>query len=141
MLRVGDVVKISKPYSAIGDDEKLRWFVFLGRLDFSQNPRNAYFCTTTTQIKKYKRIKASSCVEFKANPDSCFSEDCLLCLDEIESSFTEEDFVAKFNPEFKGRISDEKLKEIVQKVQEADLPKIVKDDILFSFRVDEIPTK
>ena len=78
-------------------------------------------------------------MEFKAET-SCFDKDCLLCLDEIESSFTEDDFVNKFKPEDKGRISEDKLREIAVKIKKADLaPKIIKD-ILSSFKLDEIPT-
>lgn len=96
-------------------------------------------CTSTTEIDKYKNNKNSTWVEFKAE-SSCFDEDCLLCLDEIESSFTEDDFVNKFRPKEKGRITDEKLKEIAKKIKNADLaPKIIKD-ILDSFKLDEIPT-
>ena len=63
-----------------------------------------------------------------------------MCLDEIESSFTEDDFVNKFRPKEKGRITDEKLKKIAKKIKNADLaPKIIKD-ILDSFKLDEIPT-
>ena len=78
-------------------------------------------------------------MEFKAET-SCFDKDCLLCLDEIESSFTEDDFINKFKPEDKGRISEDKLKEIAIKIKKADLaPKVIKD-ILASFKLDEVPT-
>lgn len=110
---------------------------FLGRLNFAENPRNAYLCTATTEIDKYKNNKNSTWVEFKAE-SSCFDKDCLLCLDEIESSFTEDDFVNKFKPEDKGRINEDKLREIAVKIKKADLaPKI---NILAAFKLDEIPT-
>ena len=139
MHKVGDVLKVTVPYTSTGKEPKCRWFVFLGRLNFTENPRNAYLCTSTTEIDKYKNNKNSTWGEFKAE-SSCFDEDCLLCLDEIESSFTEDDFVNKFRPKEKGRITDEKLKEIAKKIKNADLaPKIIKD-ILDSFKLDEIPT-
>lgn len=140
MHKVGDVIKVTIPYTSTGNEPKLRWFVFLGRLSFIENPRNAYLCTTTTEIEKYKQNKQSTWVEFKQGT-SCFEEDCLLCLDEIESNFTEEEFDNKFKPDFKGHLSEEQLKTIARKIIKADLaPKIIKD-ILESFRLEGIPTK
>lgn len=123
-----------------GNDEKYRWFVFIGRQNFVDNPRCIYLCTTTTQIHKYKQNKKSVCVEFKEK-DSCFISDCIVCLDEIETSFTEEEFNKKYKPEYKGMVSQEKLREIARKLKQADIsPKVIKD-ILDSFKKDEVPTK
>lgn len=140
MYKVGDVVKSTAKYSSIGTDEKCRWFVFLGQLNFTESPRNIYLCTTTTQIKKYEQNKNSTWVEFEASK-TCFDCDCILCLDELETAFTEQQFNDKFKPELKGRISDEKLKEIARKIRSADLSKKVIQDILDSFRKDEISTR
>ena len=140
MHKVGDVIRVTIPYTSTGNEPKCRWFVFLGRLNFTENPRNAYLCTTTTEIEKYKKKKSSAFIELKAE-FSCFDEDCLLCLDEIESSFTEEEFDAKFKPENKGRLSTEQLKDIAKKIVTADLARKVIQDILDSFRLEGIPTK
>lgn len=140
MLKVGDVVKSTVLYTSTGKEPKCRWFVFLGRMNFVESPRNIYLCTTTTEIDKYKAFKPSVCVEFKAQ-SSCFTDDCLLCLDEIESNFTEEEFNKKYKPDLKGQVSDDKLHEIVTKIKKADLaPKIIRD-ILEAFRLDGISTK
>ncbi len=140
MYKVGDVLKATKAYTSTGTDAKNRWFVCLGRVNFTRIPRNVFLCTTTTQIQRYEGTKKSSCVFFSSR-DTCFTDDCLLCLDEIEDAFTEEEFNEKYNPEFRGRLSDGKLKEIARKLAQADIPKAVMNDILDSFRKDGIATR
>lgn len=139
MYKVGDVLRVTQPYSFTGTDKKCRWFVFLGRCHFAENPRNIFLCTTTTQLEKYRINKASVCVEFKAD-NSCFDRDCLLCLDELEDSFTEDAFISRFQPETKGNVGLYKLQEILQKLRQADVSPRIVQDIIDSFRLDEIPT-
>ena len=139
MYKVGDVLRVSQPYSSTGTEAKCRWFVFLGRCHFAEIPRNIFLCTATTQLEKYKAHKYAVCVEFKA-ANSCFDRDCLLCLDELETSFTEDAFISKFQPEMKGSIGLDKLREILQKLKQADVSPRIVHDIAESFRLDGIPT-
>lgn len=140
MYKIGTVIRTTLPYKSFGVDEKERWFVFLGRVNFTRSPRNIYLCTTTTQIQKYKENPSSTYVFF-SEKNSCFDRDCILCLDEIEDSYTETEFNLKFKPEYKGEITKEKLREIAIKIKKADLPKIIIDDILESFKLEGISTK
>lgn len=140
MYKVGDVLKTTVPYTSTGKDAKNRWFVYLGKVNFAQNPRNIFLFTTTTQIQKYKDDPKCVYVEFKAK-DSVFEEDCLLCLDSIEDSFTEDVFNDKYMPEYKDRLSEGKLIEIAQKIKMADIAPIVIKDIISSFRADGIKTR
>lgn len=139
MYKVGDVLKTTVLYTTTGREPKCRWFVFLGRLNFTNNPRNIYLCTATTQIQRYK--ENNSVYVFFSEHSSCFEKDCIICLDEIEDSYTEKEFNDRYKPEIKGRISDDKLKEIATKIRRADLSPKVIGDIVDSFKRDGIPTK
>lgn len=140
MYKVGDVVKTTVLYTSTGKEAKKRWFVYLGKVDFTQNPRNIFLCTTTTEMEKYKENKDCVYVEFSPET-SIFEEECLLCLDYLETSYTEDKFNEIYKPELKGRLTEEKLKEIARKIDKADLPKKIKNDILQSFRVDSVSTR
>lgn len=116
-----------------GEDAKKRYFLYLGNTsEFLSNPITVYVATSTTQLKQFgpSGEKANTnFLRFSAGSYG-FTDDCVICFDEIKTYMTEPMFES-YEPEEKGRIND---KEVLSKIyglilQSKRISKIVKYDI------------
>lgn len=138
MHDVGDVFRTEEPFTSTGSDAKSRWFIYLGRVSCFEKPLNIFLCTTTTQLQNYIQ-RPNTCIVYFYAKDGIFTKDCLIDLESIQTNWTQEKFET-FRPVWKGRLSIEKLKEIVQKIKNVNISRKILKDILESFRLANIPT-
>ena len=139
-MQIGDRIKLSDiksgdvilwhgfPYQR--DEEiKDRWFVYIGRTGKFDIPFLYYLQTTTTQKdafttgnrKDHKTVKL-------AKGETPFAKDCLIDLTELPQKMTLEmdlKFCADF--EYKGRLPDNKIREILKVLKTTTAPIYYKD--------------
>lgn len=137
-LRCGDVfVWRDFPYQ---HDEKIkdRWFVFLGRMDITNNPVFYYMQTTTTNIDVFEKggpRQSHKTIKMTA-AETPFREDCVLDATIATVNLTEEQ-LDKFSPcfKYKGHLPENKKMEILKKI-DTTYSKIKCRDIRNSFHRD-----
>lgn len=134
-MKVGEVYRTSKPFTSTGFDAKERYFIYLGRTSILDSPIYLFSCTTTTRLENYKG-KENVCVYFDYSKE-LFTQSCLICLDNVFDNMTKTEFES-YEPKLVGTINLEKLREIKQKLENADIMPKVKKDIFNSFVLDNI---
>ena len=113
---------------------KDRWFVYLGTSSILSEPLNVFIFTTTSKTNLYepwdKRENKKNTINFKAG-EFGFDVDCILDVFYFQNNWTLGEFEKyKDNFDIKGKISDEKLKIIYEKIlKENSIQKIIKTDI------------
>jgi hypothetical protein len=113
---------------------KDRWFVYLGTSSILSKPLNVFIFTTTSKTNLYepwdKRENKKNTISFKAG-EFGFDVDCILDVFYFQNNWTLGEFEQyKDNFDIKGKISDEKLKIIYEKIlKENRIQKIIKTDI------------
>lgn len=113
---------------------KDRWFVYLGTSSILSEPLNVFIFTTTSKKNLYepwdKRENKKNTINFKAG-EFGFDVDCILDVFYFQNNWTLGEFEKyKDNFDIKGKISDEKLKIIYEKIlKENSIQKIIKTDI------------
>jgi hypothetical protein len=113
---------------------KDRWFVYLGTSSKFYEPLNVFIFTTTSQTNLYEpweeREKNKNTLKFKAG-EFGFDVDCILDVFYFKNNWTLEEFEKyKDNFDIKGKVSDDKLKIIYEKIlKETTIQKIIKTDI------------
>lgn len=113
---------------------KDRWFVYLGTSSILSKPLNVFIFTTTSKTNLYepwdKRENKKNTINFKAG-EFGFDVDCILDVFYFQNNWTLGEFEKyKDNFDIKGKISDEKLKIIYEKIlKENSIQKIIKTDI------------
>lgn len=113
---------------------KDRWFVYLGTSSILSKPLNVFIFTTTSKTNLYepwdKRENKKNTINFKAG-EFGFDVDCILDVFYFQNNWTLGEFEQyKDNFDIKGKISDEKLKIIYEKIlKENRIQKIIKTDI------------
>jgi len=114
--------------------KKDRWFVYLGTSSKFCEPLNVFIFTTTSQTNLYepweKRENNKNTLKFKAG-EFGFDVDCILDVFYFQNNWTLEEFEKyKDNFDIKGKVSDDKLKIIYEKIlKETTIQKIIKTDI------------
>ena len=113
---------------------KDRWFVYLGTSSILSKPLNVFIFTTTSKTNLYepwdKRENNKNTLKFKAG-EFGFDVDCILDVFYFQNNWTLEEFEKyKDNFDIKGKVSDDKLKIIYEKIlKEPTIQKIIKTDI------------
>jgi hypothetical protein len=113
---------------------KDRWFVYFGTSSILSKPLNVFIFTTTSKTNLYEpwnvRGNNKNTINFKAG-EFGFDVNCILDVFYFQNNWTIGEFEKyKDNFDIKGKISDEKLKIIYEKIlKENSIQKIIKTDI------------
>lgn len=133
-MDTGTVFKWTNYPKQIDMKTKDRWFVYLGTSSILSEPLNVFIFTTTSKKELYepgnKRENNKNTINFKAG-ESGLDVDCILDVFYFQNNWTLGEFEKhKDNFDIKGKISDEKLKIIYEKIlKENSIQKIIKTDI------------
>lgn len=132
--KVGAIYKLKKPFSdrEDGSEAKRRYFLYLGNTsDFSSTTLFVYVATSTMQLAHFEHGGKNSASNFMLFKAGCygFTDNCVICFDEIKTYMTEERF-SSYEPEEKGQLDKEMLKTVYSKILESNkVSKAVKTDI------------
>lgn len=143
-LRIGDVFRAKEKVSNRDDgkEPKNRYFIYLGRSGIFDVPVYVYPESPTTKdhdedaLKKLKCEHPRTCIDFTPE-NSGFPEHCVLCLDFVEPQF--ENYFDLYKLEYEFHItSQDKLHEILEKLDFADIAPVHKRNIKESFSRENI---
>lgn len=119
-FEVGKVYKLNRLFSdrEDGKDAKRRYFLYLGNSsEFLSNPIFVYVATSTTRLAQFadgEKRAGENFIRFCAGSYG-FSEDCVVCLDDLKTYMTEPLF-ASYEPEEKGMLDEHMLRRVYEKI-------------------------